>query len=228
MKTIVIRLVLGASQLTAGPLVVPNGSFEVATLPINFGYALANQLVPGTNPNGGTLADWTALNLTPGNYIGAYDQQFFGHPNWSFAWEDGNNGAYVQALGIGAINAGLSQILPYILTADTTYTVGATVGRRIFTLPVWNYSIELWAGGVQLVSASNLALASLPGFVLPGDISASDRYYHRDITHERFVLNDDSTITVPNGPGLGVTMNEAALKEFTLATESLVIARSER
>ncbi len=65
--------------------------------------------------------------------------------------------------------------------------------------------------------ASNLAIASLPGFILPGDISASDRYYARDITNERFVLNEDSTITVPNGPGLGVTIDKAALKEFSLA-----------
>jgi o-succinylbenzoate synthase len=65
--------------------------------------------------------------------------------------------------------------------------------------------------------ASNLAIASLPNFILPADISASDRYYARDITNERFVLNSDSTITVPNGAGLGVTINEDALKEFTLA-----------
>ena len=69
--------------------------------------------------------------------------------------------------------------------------------------------------------ASNLALASLPGFILPGDISASDRYYHRDITNERFTLNDDSTITVPTGHGLGVTMDESALKEFSLAEITL-------
>jgi O-succinylbenzoate synthase len=69
--------------------------------------------------------------------------------------------------------------------------------------------------------ASNLAIASLPGFVLPGDISASDRYYHRDITNERFVLNDDSTITVPNKPGLGVTIDEDALKQFTLSELTL-------
>jgi len=50
--------------------------------------------------------------------------------------------------------------------------------------------------------ASNLALATLPNFVLPGDISASDRYYARDITNERFVLNSDSTIDVPRGAGL--------------------------
>jgi O-succinylbenzoate synthase len=61
----------------------------------------------------------------------------------------------------------------------------------------------------------------LPGFVLPGDISASDRYYSRDITNERFVLNDDSTISVPSGPGLGVTIDEDALKEFALSTVTL-------
>ena len=71
--------------------------------------------------------------------------------------------------------------------------------------------------------ASNLAIASLPGFVLPSDISASDRYYKRDITNERFVLNSDSTIDVPTGPGLGVTIDQAALKEFTL-TELMIRA----
>jgi O-succinylbenzoate synthase len=69
-----------------------------------------------------------------------------------------------------------------------------------------------WKQGVG--RASNLALASLPGFVLPGDISASDRYYDNDITNERFVLNDDSTIDVPRSHGLGVTIDEAALKQF--------------
>jgi O-succinylbenzoate synthase len=64
--------------------------------------------------------------------------------------------------------------------------------------------------------ASNLALASLPGFILPGDISASDRYYAEDITTERFMLNQDSTINVPSGPGLGITMDMRALKKYTL------------
>jgi O-succinylbenzoate synthase len=80
--------------------------------------------------------------------------------------------------------------------------------------------VPVWCGGMLETGvgrASNLALASLPGFVLPGDISASDRYYQRDITNERFVLNDDSTIDVPNGPGLGVTIDRDALKQFTLS-----------
>jgi O-succinylbenzoate synthase len=85
-------------------------------------------------------------------------------------------------------------------------------------------NVPVWCGGMLETGvgrASNLALASLPGFVLPGDISASDRYYARDITNERFTLNDDSTITVPDGPGLGVTIDEDALKEFTLSTVTI-------
>lgn len=69
--------------------------------------------------------------------------------------------------------------------------------------------------------AANLALASLPGFTLPGDISATDRYYAQDITQERFVLNEDSTITVPDGPGLGITLDEGALERFTVARITL-------
>lgn len=77
--------------------------------------------------------------------------------------------------------------------------------------------MPVWCGGMLetgIGRASNLAVSSLPGFTLPGDISASDRYYKKDVTLERFTLNTDSTITVPTGPGLGVHVDEAAVKEF--------------
>jgi O-succinylbenzoate synthase len=80
-------------------------------------------------------------------------------------------------------------------------------------------SVPVWCGGMLETGvgrAANLALAALPGFTLPGDISATDRYYNEDITHERFSLNPDSTITVPNGNGLGVTVNRKALEKYTL------------
>ncbi|HRQ23240.1 MAG TPA: o-succinylbenzoate synthase [Anaerolineales bacterium] len=86
------------------------------------------------------------------------------------------------------------------------------------------HGMPVWCGGMLetgIGRASNLALASLPNFVLPGDISASDRYYERDITNERFLLNSDSTIDVPNGDGLGVTIDEKALSDFSLAKLSL-------
>ncbi len=79
--------------------------------------------------------------------------------------------------------------------------------------------VPVWCGGMLETGvgrASNLAIASLPGFTLPGDISASDRYYKQDITHERFTLNDDSTITVPTAPGLGVTVDENRVKQFAM------------
>jgi len=86
--------------------------------------------------------------------------------------------------------------------------------------------IAVWCGGMLETGvgrASNLALASLPGFTLPGDISASERYYQEDITNERFVLNPDSTIDVPDAPGLGVTVNKQVLRRFTLAQTTLMV-----
>jgi O-succinylbenzoate synthase len=83
----------------------------------------------------------------------------------------------------------------------------------------YQQSIPVWCGGMLetgIGRAANLALASLPNFILPGDISATDRYYAEDITDQRFTLNLDSTINVPNQPGLGITVNREALNRVTL------------
>ena len=75
--------------------------------------------------------------------------------------------------------------------------------------------IPLWCGGMLelgLARAGNLALASLPGFTLPGDISATDRYFETDLT-DAFELRD-GMIAVPEGPGLGVQPDPAALERF--------------
>jgi O-succinylbenzoate synthase len=82
--------------------------------------------------------------------------------------------------------------------------------------------IPVWCGGMletNIGRASNLAIASLPGFTLPGDISASERYYAEDIAEPDFVLNEDSTIDVPDKPGLGITVQEESLNKFTLKHE---------
>jgi O-succinylbenzoate synthase len=83
--------------------------------------------------------------------------------------------------------------------------------------------VPVWCGGMletNIGRASNLALASLPGFTLPGDISASDRYYEVDIAEPSFSLNPDSTIDVPKDPGLGVQVDREALDGFTLRKET--------
>ncbi|MFC2052857.1 o-succinylbenzoate synthase [Chloroflexota bacterium] len=81
------------------------------------------------------------------------------------------------------------------------------------------HNVPVWCGGMLETGvgrAANLALASLPGFTLPGDISATDRYYKEDITEQCFSLNPGSTITVPNGHGLGVNINRLALERVTI------------
>ncbi len=79
-------------------------------------------------------------------------------------------------------------------------------------------SAPVWCGGMletNVGRAHNVAIASLPGFNLPGDISASARYYERDIAGPGFVLNDDSTISVPDGPGIGVDLEPGIRWERT-------------
>ncbi|GAA0318637.1 o-succinylbenzoate synthase [Actinoallomurus spadix] len=84
------------------------------------------------------------------------------------------------------------------------------------------HGIPVWCGGMLetgLGRAANVALAALPGFTLPGDTSASGRYYASDVT-EPFVL-DDGHLVVPTGPGLGLAPVPDRLAEVTTATEWL-------
>lgn len=79
--------------------------------------------------------------------------------------------------------------------------------------------IPVWHGGLLetgIGRAGNVALASLPNFTLPGDISANARYYKRDIVTNPFTLNDDSTLSVPTEPGCGADVDEAYLDEITV------------
>jgi O-succinylbenzoate synthase len=79
--------------------------------------------------------------------------------------------------------------------------------------------LAVWHGGMLetgIGRAGNVALASLPNFTLPGDISANARYFHRDIVTNPFTLNGDSTLTVPTALGCGADVDEAYLDEVTL------------
>ena len=82
--------------------------------------------------------------------------------------------------------------------------------------------VPVWMGGMLetgIGRAANVAVASLPGFSLPGDISASRRYYAEDIITRPFSLNPNSTLTVPTAPGLGVQVDESVLEKYTLRKE---------
>jgi O-succinylbenzoate synthase len=100
---------------------------------------------------------------------------------------------------------------------------GYLEARRIHDLAV-AHGIAVWCGGMiesGIGRAANVALASLPGFTLPGDVSASDRFYRQDITPP-FVMQEGH-LAVPTGPGLGVEPDMAVLESLTTWVERVTV-----
>jgi O-succinylbenzoate synthase len=67
----------------------------------------------------------------------------------------------------------------------------------------------VWHGGMLesgIGRAHNIHLSTLPGFVLPGDVAASRRYFAPDLIEPEIDVRPDGTIQVPDGPGIGVTI----------------------
>lgn len=86
--------------------------------------------------------------------------------------------------------------------------------------------IPVWCGGMLesgIGRAGNVALASLPNFTLPGDISASKRYYKEDIVEPEFNVNEDGTMEVPTKPGIGVEVNLKKLEAVTQIKKSFTM-----
>jgi O-succinylbenzoate synthase len=97
---------------------------------------------------------------------------------------------------------------------------GMTTARAIQDL-CQGVGIPVWCGGLLesgIGRAHNLAVAALPDFTLPGDISASDRYWAEDIVDPPFTLNPDGTLDVPGGPGIGVRVLRDRLERFSAHT----------
>lgn len=83
--------------------------------------------------------------------------------------------------------------------------------------------IPVWCGGMLetgIGRAFNLHLTTLPNFSLPGDTSASDRYFDQDLIDRPFTLNANGTLTVPLGDGIGVRPDPARLREVTTYQEA--------
>jgi o-succinylbenzoate synthase len=98
---------------------------------------------------------------------------------------------------------------------------GYLEARRIHDLCA-ERGVPVWMGGMLetgIGRAGNVAMAAMPNFKLPGDTSASDRYYRRDIT-EPFVLQD-GRLEVPSGPGLGVNVDREFVDSITSSVETV-------
>ena len=82
--------------------------------------------------------------------------------------------------------------------------------------------IPVWCGGMLesgIGRAHNIAMSSLENFTLPGDVTASKRYWERDVIEPEVVVGPDGRITQSNNAGLGYHVNESLLSEFTFRTQ---------
>jgi O-succinylbenzoate synthase len=87
------------------------------------------------------------------------------------------------------------------------------------------HGLPVWCGGMLesgIGRAYNVALASLPGFVLPGDLSPSARYWHEDVVEPEWTMSADGLVDVPHDrPGLGVEVRRDRLEALTVRKEAL-------
>lgn len=100
---------------------------------------------------------------------------------------------------------------------------GHTVAKRIHDLCQRN-GIPVWCGGMLesgIGRAHNIALSSLPNFNLPGDVTASKRYWHEDIIEPEVTVSAHGTIKVPTGPGIGFEPRRDLIDKLTVRAERL-------
>ena len=111
------------------------------------------------------------------------------------------------ALQVGAIR---------ILNLKPSRVGGFSECVKIYQICI-EHDLPLWVGGMLEIGvgrAANVAFAALPGVNMPSDISATDRYFETDIATPDFVLNaDDSTLSVPDGIGIGVEVQRDVLED---------------
>jgi O-succinylbenzoate synthase len=131
----------------------------------------------------------------------------------------------------------LDESILSVASAESAISLGATSVINIKPGRVGGYltardihdlcrerGVPVWCGGMLetgIGRAANVALAALPGFTLPGDTSASGRYYAQDVTAP-FVLTDGQ-LPVPVGPGIGVDPIDEVLAELTTWRSELAL-----
>ncbi len=101
---------------------------------------------------------------------------------------------------------------------------GYTVARRIHDL-CQERAVPVWCGGMLesgIGRAHNIALSTLPNFSLPGDVSASHRYWEQDVIEPEVTVSPQGTIRAPDGPGIGFAPQIERIEQRTVRREHLV------
>ena len=104
---------------------------------------------------------------------------------------------------------------------------GHLEARRIHDLTL-AFHAPIWCGGMLETGvgrAHNIHLSTLENFIYPGDTASASRYWQRDIIHEALEVQEGH-MPVPDGPGIGVTLDHAAIDQFTLSTVHLKAGKS--
>jgi O-succinylbenzoate synthase len=84
--------------------------------------------------------------------------------------------------------------------------------------------IPVWCGGMLesgIGRAHNIAMSTLAGFTLPGDVSASARYWHEDVIDPPVTVAANGTIKPPDKPGIGFEVNQARIDRLTVRSETI-------
>ena len=120
----------------------------------------------------------------------------------------------VNALGLGSCK---------IINIKLGRVGGHSEAKRL-ELVARERGIPVWCGGMLesgIGRAHNIAMSTLAGFSLPGDVSASARYWEEDIIEPAVIVSSRGTITPPNAPGIGFNVNVPRLEKLTVRKETI-------
>jgi O-succinylbenzoate synthase len=173
------------------------------------------------------LEDWPLLKQLDGFYLMMIEQPL--------GWEDIYSHAELQKKLVTPIcldecvhtfeqaRAAIALGACKIINVKLGRVGGFTSARKIHDLCQQN-GIPVWCGGMLesgIGRAHNIALSTLPNFTLPGDVSASRRYWVEDIIEPEVVVSSQGTIPVPTSPGIGFEPRLDRIEKLTTRTERL-------
>lgn len=171
-----------------------------------------------------TLADSALLAR-----MDAFDLDYIEQP---LAWDDIHDHATLQSRLATPLCLDESIRTPdharKALQSDAARVINIKVGRvgghsaaRAIHDLCQAFSVPVWCGGMLesgVGRAHNIHLSTLPGFTKPGDTSSASRYFTRDIIEQRLETSA-GRMPVPQGPGIGVTLDHDYLKTATLSQQ---------
>jgi O-succinylbenzoate synthase len=174
-----------------------------------------------------TLNDWPLLKQLEGFYLMMIEQplgwdDLYGHIELQKRLDTPiclDECIHTEEQARAAIELGACKIINIKLGRVGGYTVA----RRIHDL-CQQHGIPVWCGGMLesgIGRAHNIALSTLPGFTLPGDVTASKRYWEEDIIEPEVTVSPQGTIRVPLGPGIGFEPRVDRIEKLTVRKERL-------